>query len=137
MRYIPRFLISFDLKGPIVGFTIFLDNIPIPRNSNTTRAPLRAPSLQAVERDFAFVVGETVEASAITTAAMGSKKDIIEDVRVFDEFIGGDLGDGNKSVAITVRLQPTENTLTEAEIEQVSKSVIDRVESATGGILRS
>ena len=93
--------------------------------------------MQAVERDFAFVVGGTVEASAITTAAMGSKKDIIEDVRVFDEFIGGDLGDGNKSVAITVRLQPTENTLTEAEIEKVSKSVIDRVESATGGILRS
>ena len=133
----PKVLSSFDLKGPIVGFTIFLDNIPRPRNSNTTRAPLRASSLQAVERDFAFVVGETVEASAITTAAMGSKKDIIEDVRVFDEFIGGDLGDGNKSVAITVRLQPTENTLTEAEIEQVSKSVIDRVESATGGILRS
>ena len=93
--------------------------------------------MQAVERDFAFVVDEKVEASAITTAAMGSKKGIIEDVRVFDEFIGGDLGDGNKSVAITVRLQPTENTLTEAEIEQASKSVIDRVESATGGILRS
>jgi phenylalanyl-tRNA synthetase beta chain len=93
--------------------------------------------LQAVERDFAFVVGEKVEASSITTAAMGSQKDIIEHVRVFDEFIGGDLGDENKSVAITVRLQPTENTLTEAEIEQVSKSVIDRVETATGGILRS
>jgi phenylalanyl-tRNA synthetase beta chain len=68
---------------------------------------------------------------------MGSKKDIIEDVKVFDEFIGGDLGYGKKSVAITVRLQPTENTLTETEIEQVSKSIIDRVESATGGILRS
>jgi phenylalanyl-tRNA synthetase beta chain len=40
-------------------------------------------------------------------------------------------------VAITVRLQPTENTLTETEIEQVSKSIIDRVESATGGTLRS
>jgi phenylalanyl-tRNA synthetase beta chain len=68
---------------------------------------------------------------------MGSKKDIIEDVKVFDEFIGGDLVYGKKSVAITVRLQPTENTLTETEIEQVSKSIIDRVESATGGILRS
>jgi phenylalanyl-tRNA synthetase beta chain len=67
---------------------------------------------------------------------MGSKKDIIEEVRVFDEFIGGDLGDGKKSVAITVRLQPTENTLTEVEIEEISKGIIERVESATGGILR-
>jgi len=133
----PKILSFFDLKGPIVGFTILLDNIPLPRNSKTTRPPLRARSLQAVERDFAFVVSEKVEALAITTAAMGSKKDIIEDVKVFDEFIGGDLGYGKKSVAITVRLQPTENTLTETEIEQVSKSIIDRVESATGGILRS
>ena len=133
----PKILSFFDLKGPIVGFTILLDNIPLPRNSKTTRPPLRARSLQAVERDFAFVVGEKVEALAITTAAMGSKKDIIEDVKVFDEFIGGDLVYGKKSVAITVRLQPTENTLTETEIEQVSKSIIDRVESATGGILRS
>ena len=67
---------------------------------------------------------------------MGSKKDIIEEVRVFDEFIGGDLGDGKKSVAITVRLQPTEKTLTEVEIEEMSKGIIERVESATGGILR-
>ena len=67
---------------------------------------------------------------------MGSKKEIIEEVRVFDEFIGGDLGDGKKSVAITVRLQPTENTLTEVEIEEISKGIIERVESATGGILR-
>ena len=104
----PKILSSFDIKGPTVGFTILLDNIPTPRNSNTTRPPFRARSLQAVERDFAFVVGAKVEASVITTAAMGSKKDIIEEVRVFDEFIGGDLGDGKKSVAITVRLQPTE-----------------------------
>lgn len=133
----PKILSFFDLKGPIVGFTILLDNIPLPRNSKTTRPPLRPRSLQAVERDFAFVVGEKVEALAITTAAMGSKKDIIEDVKVFDEFIGGDLGYGKKSVAITVRLQPIENTLTEAEIEEVSKNIIDRVVSATGGILRS
>ena len=132
MSYIRRFY----LKGPTVGFTILLDNIPTPRNSNTTRPPFRARSLQAVERDFAFVVGAKVEASVITTAAMGSKKDIIEEVRVFDEFIGGDLGDGKKSVAITVRLQPTENTLTEVEIEEISKGIIERVESATGGILR-
>ena len=132
----PKILSSFDIKGPTVGFTILLDNIPTPRNSNTTRPPYRARSLQAVERDFAFVVGAKVEASVITTAAMGSKKDIIEEVRVFDEFIGGDLGDGKKSVAITVRLQPTENTLTEVEIEEISKGIIERVESATGGILR-
>ena len=48
----PKILSSFDIKGPTVGFTILLDNIPTPRNSNTTRPPFRARSLQAVERDL-------------------------------------------------------------------------------------
>ena len=93
--------------------------------------------MQAVERDFAFVVGAKVEALVITTAAMGSKKDIIEEVRVFDEFIGEEIGNEKKSIAITVRLQPFEKTLTDAEIEELSKKVIEKVTNATGGILRT
>ena len=52
------------------------------------------------------------------------------------KFMNQIMTDGKKSVAITVRLQPTENTLTEVEIEEISKGIIERVESATGGILR-
>jgi len=57
-------------------------------------------------------------------------------VRVFDEFIGGTLGEGRKSLAITVRLQPTDATLTEAQIEGVTKQIVAKVEKATGGTLR-
>jgi len=57
-------------------------------------------------------------------------------VRVFDEFIGGALGEGKKSIAVTVRLQPVEATLKEAEIEAVGTKIIEKVGKATGGILR-
>jgi len=92
--------------------------------------------LQAVERDFAFVVDAEVEALTLVNAAAGADKALIEDVRVFDEFIGGALGDGKKSLAVTVRLQPTDATLTEKDIEAVSEKVIAKVSKATGGSLR-
>jgi len=57
-------------------------------------------------------------------------------VRVFDEFIGGSLGEGKKSLAISVRLQPVEKTLTDEDIAAVSEKVIAKVAKATGGTLR-
>jgi phenylalanyl-tRNA synthetase beta chain len=92
--------------------------------------------LQAVERDFAFVVDREVEALTLVNAAAGADKALIEDVRIFDEFIGGTLGEGKKSLAMTVRLQPRDTTLKEADIEAVSARIIDKVTKATGGTLR-
>ena len=89
-----------------------------------------------MERDFAFVVDADVEALTLVNAAAGADKALIEDVRVFDEFIGGSLGEGKKSIAVTVRLQPVESTLKEAEIEAVGAKIIEKVSKATGGVLR-
>jgi phenylalanyl-tRNA synthetase beta chain len=93
--------------------------------------------LLPVERDFAFVVDARVEATTILNAALGADKALIADVRVFDQFQGGTLGDGQKSVAITVRLQPRDATLKEAEIEAVSARIVEKVTRATGGTLRA
>ena len=75
-------------------------------------------------------------ALTLINAAMGADKALIEDVRIFDEFIGGALGEGKKSLAITVRLQPTDKTLTDADIAAVSTKIIEKVAKATGGQLR-
>ena len=137
----PKVLREMDVKGPVVGFTLWPAEIPMPRKSGATRAALEISDLQAVERDFAFVVDEGVEALTLVNAAAGADKALIEDVRVFDEFIGGaqkdsKVGEGKKSLAITVRLQPTEATLKDADIEAVSAKIIEKVTKATGGTLR-
>lgn len=90
----PRVLQAMDIKGPAMAFTIWPDEVPLPRKSGATRAALELRDLQAVERDFAFVVDENVEALTLVNAAAGADKALIEDVRVFDEFIGGSLGEG-------------------------------------------
>ena len=89
-----------------------------------------------MERDFAFVVDADVDALTLVNAAMGADKALIDDVRVFDEFIGGALGEGKKSLALTVRMQPSDKTLKDADIEAVGAKVIDKVTKASGGVLR-
>ncbi len=132
----PKVLAEMDVKGPAVGFCIWPQDIPMPRNASSTRAALNINDLQAVERDFAFVVESSVEALTLINAASGADKALIEDVRVFDEFIGGSLGEGKKSIALTVRLQPADATLKEKEIEAVAAKIVEKVTKATGGILR-
>lgn len=132
----PRVLQQMDIKGPAVAYTIWPDEVPMPRKSGATRSALELRDLQAVERDFAFVVNADVEALTLVNAAAGADKSLIEDVRVFDEFIGGSLGEGKKSLAITVRLQPTDTTLKEKDIETVAERIIAKVTKATGGVLR-
>ncbi|KKK71796.1 hypothetical protein LCGC14_2910350, partial [marine sediment metagenome] len=132
----PAILRKMGVKGRAVAFTIWPQDVPLPRNASATRPPLELSDLQAVERDFAFVVDEGVEALTLVNAAAGADKALIEDVRVFDQFIGGALGEGQKSLAIAVRLQPRGQTLTEAEIEAVSAKIVEKVSKATGGHLR-
>jgi phenylalanyl-tRNA synthetase beta chain len=110
--------------------------LPFPRRKGTGRGALDVVDLQAVERDFAFVVGVDVPAADVVAAAQGADRALIDEVRVFDEFVGGSLEDGRKSLAITVRLQPRDRTLTDDEIEAVGRAVVEKVTAATGGTLR-
>jgi phenylalanyl-tRNA synthetase beta chain len=132
----PKVLNEMGIKGAAVAFTIWPDEVPLPRKSSATRPALKQSDLQAVERDFAFVVDAGVEALTLVNAAAGADKALIEDVRVFDEFIGGSLGEDKKSLAITVRLQPTDKTLKDKDIEAVSDKIVAKVTKATGGVLR-
>jgi phenylalanyl-tRNA synthetase beta chain len=132
----PKVLDALNVKGPVVAFALHTAEIPMPRKKSASKGAVTMADLQAVERDFAFVVDADVEAVNVVNAAAGADKNLIEDVRIFDEFIGGALGDGKKSLAITVRLQPTEKTLKEADIEAVATKIVEKVSKATGGTLR-
>jgi phenylalanyl-tRNA synthetase beta chain len=137
----PKILREFDIKGPAVAFTILVANIPYPKVKTPTRPALTISDLQAVDRDFAFVVDKGVEALTAVNAAQGADKGLIDSVRLFDQFTGdkaeAQMGEGKKSIALSVRLQPTGKTLTDAEIEAVSAKIIEKVTKATGGTLRS
>ncbi|MEM6489833.1 MAG: phenylalanine--tRNA ligase subunit beta, partial [Pseudomonadota bacterium] len=136
----PRTLSALDIKGPAVAAQVFLQAAPTPRAKGPGRPALAVSDLQAVERDFAFVVPALCEAETALRAARSADKTLIESAAVFDVFEGPkaeqQFGAGHKSIAIAVRLQPTAATLTDAQIEAVGQRVVAAVTAATGGTLR-
>lgn len=132
----PRVLEAMDVKGPAMAFTLWPSEVPMPRKSGANRGALHINDLQAVERDFAFVVDTKTDALTLVNAAMGADKALITDVRIFDEFIGESLGEGKKSLALTIKLQPVHETLKDKDIEALSAKIVDKVTKATGGVLR-
>ena len=133
----PALCAELDIEGPVAAFEIDLDALPEPRRKATrTKPALELSPFQPVSRDFAFVMDRSVTAAAILKAARGADKGLIKDVGIFDVFEGAHVGEGKKSVAIEVTLQPRERTLTDEEIDKVSAAVVAAVTKTTGGELR-
>jgi phenylalanyl-tRNA synthetase beta chain len=133
----PRVLAAYDLKGPAAAFEIFLDEIPAAKAKGKAK-PLFAPSpFQAIDRDFAFVVAANVPAGDIVKAARLADRNLIEAVGVFDVYEGTGVPEGHKSVAIAVRIQPRDKTLTESEIDALAQKIVAGVTRTTGAMLRS
>ena len=125
-----------DIKNPVVGFEVFLENIPEARSKGTNKKLLEISAFQPLTRDFAFVVKDEVSAEDVLKAAKSADKKLITEADVFDVYVGKGVEDGHKSLALSVTIQPTEATLTEEEIEAIMKAVIDAVAEKCGGVLR-
>lgn len=134
----PKTLGALDVSGALCGFEVYLDVMPEPKKKATrTKPPLELSPFQVVKRDFAFVVDSTVEAGAIIKAATSADRKLITGVNVFDIFEGASLGEGRKSVAIEVLIQPVERTLTDEDFEALTAKIVGNVEKSTGGTLRA
>ncbi len=138
----PAILAALDidvrkLGGPVVGCEVFLDRLPAPKSKGSKARPLlKLSAFQPVERDFAFVLDAAVPADQVIRAVRGVDRALIAGVSVFDVYQGKGVPDGKKSLAIGVRLQPAERTLTDAEIEAVGQKIVAAVTKATGASLR-
>lgn len=120
----PKVLAAFDLKVPAAGFEIFLDAIPDAKSKGKAK-PLFSPSpYQAIERDFAFVVDAKLAAGELVKAVKLADRNLIDSVTLFDVYEGAGVGDGKKSLALAVRIQPRGATLTEAEIEALAQKIV-------------
>ncbi|HXC57457.1 MAG TPA: phenylalanine--tRNA ligase subunit beta [Rhizomicrobium sp.] len=133
----PRVLAAFDLKGPVAAFEVILDAIPDAKARGKARSTFTPSPYQAIERDFAFVTDARVTADDVLRAARSADRNLIEAAGLFDVYEGKGVPEGRKSLAIAVRIQPRDRTLTEPEIEAVMQKIVAAVTKATGAILRS
>lgn len=120
----PSLTKTFDLDGPVAAVELFLDAIPAKRATGFARPAYTPPALQAVTRDFAFIVPGTLAAGDLVRAVKGADKAVITDARLFDLFTGAGVEDGKKSLAVEVTLQPGDKSFTDAEIKAVADKVV-------------
>ncbi|HYW16064.1 MAG TPA: phenylalanine--tRNA ligase subunit beta [Allosphingosinicella sp.] len=119
----PSTLRAFDLDGPLVAAEIFLDAVPQKRGGRMREA-YAPPPLQAVKRDFAFLVPADAPADSLLRAVRGSDRQSIAGVSLFDVFTGPGVPEGSKSIAVEVVLQPGEKSFTEEELKAISARVV-------------
>jgi phenylalanyl-tRNA synthetase beta chain len=121
----PATLEAFDIEGPVVAVEVFLDAIPAKRGTGGfARPPYAPPALQAVKRDFAFLVDALLPAGDLLRVVRGADKTNITDARVFDEFRGGGVPQGRKSIAIEVTLQPGDRSYTDEDLKAISDRIV-------------
>ena len=128
----PKIIKTKDFKVA-VAFEIYIDAINKQKIKSNLKIAPEISNLQPLKRDFSFVVSSDTEAQTIINTAKQSDQSFIKDVKIFDQF----LGENEKSIAIEVIIQPKEVTLTDEQIESISKKIIKSVEDKTKGKLRS
>lgn len=134
----PKVLTALGLRGPVVAFEVFPEMVPLPKaKASKLRAAPNLSAFQPISRDFAFVLDESVPAEKLLRAAKGADRAMITAVDLFDVYVGEGVAAGKKSLAISVTLQPKAKTLTDQEIEALSAKIVQQVNKATGGSLRS
>src|SRR6476646_5373789 len=133
----PSVLQALDAEGPHVAMEIILDALP-PAKARATkiRPPLDLPSLMPLERDFAFIVDRDVRAADMIKAAQAADRALVTDVSVFDVYEGQGIGEGKKSIALSVTVQPRDKTMTDPEIAALSQKIITNVVQKTNAVLR-
>ncbi|MDG1522180.1 MAG: phenylalanine--tRNA ligase subunit beta [Hellea sp.] len=132
----PRILKEMGINCRIVAFEIWPDSIPPKKkNKSKSRQELSLSDLMPISRDFAFIVKESVDSKKIIQAARSADKGLISGVNLFDIYRGEGVEKGYKSIAIEIILSPKLATLTDNDIEAVSKKIITSVEKS-GGFLR-
>jgi phenylalanyl-tRNA synthetase beta chain len=120
----PATLKAFDLDGPVVAAELYLDAIPAKRANGHVRSAYAPPALQAVRRDFAFLVRADLTAEELLRAVRGADKAAIVDARLFDVFAGVGVAEGEKSLAVEVTLQPGEKSFTDSELHAISEKIV-------------
>ncbi len=156
-QFHPATLRNFEIEADCLGFELNLGiavEKVVSRREDGGFAPKAKVSLHnssgvrlpSVERDFAFLVSETLTASALVdsvrvaveTDALAQKKipARVVSVKIFDVYRGQGVAAGQKSVALRVTLLPTERTLVEADITAVTEAVVARVTKECGAHLR-
>ena len=128
----PSLVKAMGVSGNIYMFQIRQDalmTMQIPAAQAVSKYP-------EVQRDLAFVVDENLSAQALIDAVVSVKSDIFKAVELFDIYRGQGIEPNQKSIALTLKIQHTERTLQDEEVEMLVADILKAAKQAVNADLR-
>ena len=131
----PLVLRAFDVTPPVAAVVLDLDAL-LEAAPSEPRAYEDLLTVPVSTRDLAVVVPEGTRAADLVAAAREAGAPLARSVRVFDRYVGEQVGEGAVSLALRIELADPGRTLTDEEIEAAVARVREALE-AEGGRLRA
>ncbi|MFF3247796.1 phenylalanine--tRNA ligase subunit beta [Streptomyces sp. NPDC002870] len=100
---------------------------------------LRAPRISTfpvATQDVALVVSQDVPAAEVEKALTEGAGELLESIRLFDVFVGSQIGEGEKSLAYALRFRAPDRTLTVEEASAARDAAVALAAERTGAVLR-
>jgi phenylalanyl-tRNA synthetase beta chain len=134
----PRLLQLLDLPEPMVAFELFLDRLPpIAAAQDPRKSDYQINPLQPVVRDIALIMPEGQAVGEVVKALEDQREPLVSTIEVFDVYRGAPLAAGEKSVAISLTLQPQGEALQDEQIQGIVTKLTDQACRQTGAKLRA
>jgi phenylalanyl-tRNA synthetase beta chain len=122
----------------MVAFELFLDRLPpIVAAQDPRKSDYQINPLQPVVRDIALILPEGQAVGEVVKALEDQREPLVSTIEVFDVYRGAPLAAGEKSVAISLTLQPQGEALQDEQIQGIVTKLTDQACRQTGAKLRA
>jgi phenylalanyl-tRNA synthetase beta chain len=131
----PRVVAAFDLPPRTVAMEISTD-VLIAATPDIAPAPV-VSAYPPATLDVAVTVDGSVSSDAVAAALRAGAGELLESLRLFDVYVGDQLGAGRKSLAFTMRLRALDRTLTADEAAAARDGAVAEAARRHGAELRT
>jgi phenylalanyl-tRNA synthetase beta chain len=132
----PRTVEALGLPPRTVAAEVDLDALLA---AAAATGPARAPHVSPYPPssvDVALVVAGAVLATDVERTLRGAAGELLEHLALFDVFTGPQVGEGNRSLAYTLRFRAPDRTLTDAEVLAARDAAVGAAAREHGAVLR-
>ncbi|WP_432753570.1 phenylalanine--tRNA ligase subunit beta [Streptomyces sp. JL2001] len=130
----PRVVKALGLPARTCAMELNLDLVEA-----ASEGPLKAPRISTfpvATQDVALVVDAKVPADTVEAALRDGAGELLESVRLFDVYTGGQVDEGKKSLAYALKFRAADRTLTVDEATAARDAAVSLATERTGATLR-
>ncbi|EAR25225.1 phenylalanyl-tRNA synthetase, beta subunit [marine actinobacterium PHSC20C1] len=116
--------LAAELDLPRVVALVELDLNALIESAAVDVAATPIVSFPAATQDVSLVVPEAVEAGAVLSIIREGAGELLEDVRLVDDYRGAGIPEGRKSLTFALRFRAVDRTLTQAEATEAKNAAV-------------